>query len=332
MTAMIGRRTLLGGCGELIAFAAMQARAQQPRLGPFAKEALEAVRGTYEPYIRGMLAGDLLARLPPAMRGPLGVVRLDIPAEMPTAFGSDPAFVLNVASVPAARQVILPLRTAVWLEEYFALMAYLERRKCQDRLTIALLYDAKLATGGRDGVRPPGPLAAFGLDDSVYNDAFVKDLSNKLHASTVFFLLAHELGHIARGHVGGASGIHSQMQEREADAYALDAMATVGLEPLGLAYFFTAAAMMEGGQTTHPLSGSRVEAAALALEARPRAFVDRGEPNPDAWVPRLLENARNLRATMPLIDDAAQRAGMLGLAGKISFADLRSMHEKLCPP
>jgi hypothetical protein len=35
---------------------------------------------------------------------------------------------------------------------------------------------------------------------------------------------------------------------------------------------------------------------------------------------------------MPLIDDAAQRAGMLGLAGKISFADLRSMHEKLCPP
>ena len=70
---------------------------------------------------------------------------------------SDPAFVLNVASVPAARQVILPLRTAVWLEEYFALMAYLERRKCQDRLTIALLYDAKLATGGRDGVRPPGP-------------------------------------------------------------------------------------------------------------------------------------------------------------------------------
>jgi hypothetical protein len=147
----------------------------------------------------------------------------------------------------------------------------------------------------------------------------------------MFFLLAHELGHIARGHAGGATGIHSQIQEREADAYAFDAMATVGAEPLGLAYFFTAAAMMEGGQTSHPLSGSRVEAAARALEARPRAFVDRSEPNPDAWVPRLLDLARQIRATIPLVDDPQQRADLMRTAGRIDFANLRSMHEQLCP-
>ena len=329
---MIARRALLGGCGGLILLAAARVRAQQPRLGPYTRDQLEAARGTYEPYLRGLFSNDLVARLPPSMRAPLGAVRLDIPAEMPAGPGIDPAFVLNVASIPAARQVFLPLRTAVWLEEYFALSAHLERRKCQDRLTIALLYAVMLTSGGRGGVRPPGPLAAFGLDDGVYSDAYVKDLSNKLFAGTVFFLLAHELGHIAHGHAVGATGINSQLQERQADAYALDAMATVGFEPLGLAYFFTAAAMMEGGQTTHPLSGSRVEAAALAIEARPRAFVDHAEPDPNAWVPRLIDLAHQIRAAIPLVDDPAQRAGMLRLAGMTVFAGLRGMHGKLCPP
>src|SRR5262249_32114758 len=149
-------------------------------------------RKEYEPYLRAVFADDLIARLPPTMRAPLGEVRLNIPAEMPSGLGTDPAFVLNVGAVPSARQVYLPLGTAVWLEEYFALAAHLEKRKCPDRLVISLLYAAMLTRGGGSGARPPGPLEAFGLDDSVYSDAFVKDLSNKLYASTVFFLLAHE--------------------------------------------------------------------------------------------------------------------------------------------
>lgn len=334
---MIRRRAfLLGYRGlALIALipllAAVDAHAQQPRLGPYTRDELGAVRGEYEPYLRDLFANDLLARLPPTMRAPLGEVRLDIPVEMPAGLGTDPAFVLNVGTVPAARQVFLPLRTAVWLEEYFALAAHLEQRKCPDRLAISLLYSAMLMRNADSRPRPPGPLAAFGLDDSVYKDAKVKSQSNKLYAGTMFFLLAHELGHIARGHAGGATGIHSQTQEREADAYALDAMAAIGYEPLGLAFFFTAAAMMEGGQSTHPLSGSRMDAAARAVEARPRAFVDRGEPDPDAWVPRLLDLARQIRAAIPLADDPQQRASLAGTASRLDFATLRSMHEKLCP-
>jgi len=328
---MIGRGSLFGGCCGLVLLAALPAGAE-PRLGPYSTTELEAVRGQYEPVLQGMFGQDLVARLPPTMRAPLGQVKLNIPAEMPAGPGIDPAFVLNVGAVPAARQIYLPLRTAVWLDEYFGLAAHLEQRKCPDRLTISLIYDAMLTRSGGDGARPPGPFAAFGLDKRVYDDAFVKDVSNKLFGDTVFFLLAHELGHVARGHAGGATGIHSQIQEREADAYAFDAMATVGAFPLGLAYFFTAAAMMEGGQTTHPLSGSRVDAAARALEARPRAFVDHSEPNPDAWVPRLLDLARQIRLAIPLADDPQQRAEMLQTAGRIDFAGLRTIHEKFCPP
>ncbi len=75
-----------------------------------------------------------------------------------------------------------------------------------------------------------------------------------------------------------------------------------------------------------------MEAAARALETRPRAFVDRGEPDPDAWVPRLLDLARQIRAAIPLADDPQHRAELAGTASRITFADLRSMHEKLCPP
>jgi hypothetical protein len=327
---MIGRRDVLRGCCcGLVLLAAGPARAQQ-RLGPYTRNELESVRGTYEPYARGLFFEDLLGRLPPAMRAPLGEVQLNVPAEMPAGLGADPAFVLNVAAVPARRQVYLPLRTLLWLHEYCGLVAELERRKCADRLAIVLVYSGML-TRRVQGNRPPGPLAAFGLDDGIYGDAYVRNVSSQLFGSTLFFLLAHELGHIARGHAVTASGINSQLQEREADASALDAMASVGLMPLGLAAFFSAAAMMEGGQTTHPLSGSRVEAIARALEARPRAFVDHAQSNPEAAAARLLANARALREAVPIIDDPERRASLLQAGGGGGdFAGLRSAHERLC--
>jgi hypothetical protein len=108
-------------------------------------------------------------------------------------------------------------------------------------------------------------------------------------------------------------------------------MASVGVMPLGLAAFFSAAAMMEGGQTTHPLSGSRVEAIARGLEARPRAFVDPSQPNPEAAAARLLANAREIRAAVPIIDDPELRASLLRGGGSGGdFAGLRSAHERLC--
>ena len=277
---MIGRRDVLRGCCcGLVLLAVGPARAQQ-RLGPYTRTELESVRGKYEPYVRGLFFEDLLGRLPPAMREPLGEVQLNVPAEMPAGLGADPAFVLNVAAVPARRQVYLPLRTLLWLHEYSGLVTELERRKCADRLAIVLIYSGML-TRRVQGNRPPGPLVAFGLDDGIYGDAYVGNVSSQLFGSTLFFLLAHELGHIARGHAVSASGINSQLQEREADAYALNAMASVGLMPLGLAAFFSAAAMMEGGQDDasserQPRRGGRACARGAAARLRRPRSVESG--------------------------------------------------------
>src|SRR5262249_24881028 len=59
---MIGRRAFLSGCGALVLLADVRAPAQQPRLGPYTGEALEAVRGEYEPYLQGLFRQDLVAR------------------------------------------------------------------------------------------------------------------------------------------------------------------------------------------------------------------------------------------------------------------------------
>jgi hypothetical protein len=257
-------------------------------------------------------------------------VRLDLPAETTADLDADPAFVLNVGAIPAQRRVILPLRTVVWLHEYLGLTAHLQGSQCSNWLILALIYPGMLTTQRPGGARPPGPLAAFGLDESIYDDVVVNNETNKLSASIVFFLLAHELGHIALRHATGATGIHSQLQETRADAYALDAMANVGLAPFGLAIFFSAAAMMEGVQNTHPLSGSRVDAALRDFEARPLAFVDRSEQDPESWLPRLKKLSREVREAIPLADDPERRAGILKIAAGADFPRLREIQEFAC--
>jgi hypothetical protein len=293
---------------------------------------LDAMRARYDAYLRDMLFNSLLARLPPSLRAPLGEVRLEMPAEWPAGLGGNaPDFVLNAGSLARTRQVILPIRTVLWLDEYAGLTAEMERRDCDGRTILPLLYAHMLTRVAPGAPRPPGPFAAFGLDDAIYADARVKDTSNKLFATALFFLLAHELGHIAAGPLPPATGYDAQQRERDADRYALDAMAQVGLMPWGLVMLFTALAVMEGGQTTHPMSGSRVEAAARAVEARPRAFVDRTERDPAAWEPRVLQLMQEIRRAIPLADDPAARAGIARTAGGASFAQLRDVARRSCP-
>jgi hypothetical protein len=285
--------------------------------GPFSLDELQTSAPTYTEWISGVFYDDLFRRLSPDQIAQLGDVTLDVPLEMR---GPYPGFVLNIASESVRRHVIAPVRTIRWLDEYCGLTAYLERghASCNVRTILPLIYDAKLALP-HAGLRPPGPFAAFNVDSTIYNDTFVKDVSNKLFNSIIFFLLAHELGHIANKHQGGLSGIWSQMQEREADAYAFDIMAQFGVLPYGLVVLFSAAAMMEGDQSTHPLSGSRVSAAAEQLKRRPRSFIDRSQSDPESQVPRVLKLAHQIENVIPVVDQTERRAEIMRAAYRTQF-------------
>jgi hypothetical protein len=325
---MISRRVFT--CA-LVAVARSSMALAQASLGPFTRDELQTSAPTYTKWISEVFYDDLLRHLSSDQRTQLGEVSLEVPLEMTGSL--DPAFVLNIASDPLSRHVVVPVRTIRWVDEYCGLIPYLERTGCNVRTVLPLIYDAMLVLP-HAGKRPPGPLAAFGLSNGIYDDDYVKGDSNKLVFSTFLFLLAHELGHLAKNHRVGLSGTLSQAQEREADEYALDTMAQLGITPVGLVVLFSAAAMMEGDQSTHPLSGARVSAAAAQLERRPRSFIDKSQRDPESWVPRILNLAHQIRDVIPLIDQTERRAEIMNAATIASFDQLANLLRRcqLPPP
>jgi hypothetical protein len=288
--------------------AAAPAAAQQ-RLMPFAPDELRTKGVRLARNLPGLFAEDLRARLPQPWPARLRDVRLAIPAGEEGELAP-----WHVDALPAARTVRAPLRTLVFVDEMSGLFAHPQRRRCGH--DAALRHMGLLVAHPPAGGRPPGPLGAFGLTERIHDDAFVKDVSNKLLGSTVFFMLAHELGHLALGHRAGLTGLASQRQEAEADAFALEACAAVRLLPGGLAMFFTLVASIEGAQSTHPLSGSRLNAIAAALRAQPRSFVDRAETDV-ARATRVVAGLAGERETIGrTVDDPAIRAAFFRRAAE----------------
>ncbi len=290
--------------------------AQPARLMPFAPEELRAHAARFGPPVQAMFREDLVARLPPPWPARAAGVTLAMPAgeegELPPLF---------FAAEPATRRIILPARSLLFLDEFCGLYAWLERRRCGEHW--ARRYAVMLHAAPADGRRPPGPLAAFGLDERIYQDAFVRNVSRRLLSTTVFFMLAHELGHVVLGH-REARGLASQAQEREADAFAMQAMAAVREFPGGLAVFFAVAALLEGEQSTHPLSGSRVNAIAAQMRARPAAFVPLDAPDPRRDAQRTEAMAGELEIVGGVIDRPGHREMLLDWARRTDWAGLRA--------
>ncbi len=102
-------------------------------------------------------------------------------------------------------------------------------------------------------------------------------MSLKITKSGIYFIMAHELGHIYHGHVGRPGGAASIAQEMEADRFALDVLAATGEAPSGAAVFFTAVRWTDpikrhSHRSTHPLSQRRLDAIGRRLLDNPYAF------------------------------------------------------------
>lgn len=311
------RRRPLFACAFCLAAAPARAQA---RPMPYAPEELRRRGERLARNMPGLFAEDLRAQLPDPWPARLRDVTLTLPAGEEGELQP-----LHFAAFPMTREVQAPLRTLLFLDDLSGLWAHLERRRCGH--DAAQRYMAMLFLKPPEGARPPGPLAAFGLDDRIYEDPFVKDVSNKLLNSAVFFMLAHELGHLALEHRPGMVGLASQQQEREADAFALEACAAVRLAPLGLMMFFAAAAAIEGQQTTHPLSGSRINALAFALRERPRLYVDRAERDAARAGQVVTYVAGQLEVVGEVLDRPGIRALLHRRAAATSWAELR----EACP-
>lgn len=291
---------------------------------PFSARQLEQAREVYGPWLKFVFETNLLAAMTPSRRAALRQIGLELPVQFPAGYGADPGFPLHVAADFRRRMVVLPLQTIMWLDEYAGLWAWLHRNHPDKALILCMLFAAMAATNPSS--RPVGPFEAFGLSSSIYDDGFVKDVSNKCLNGALCFLLLHELGHLALNHAAVRTNIESQEQERAADGYALDAMAELHILALGVPFLFFATAAMEQGQTTHPASGSRIAAIAYRLEAEAYRYVDRNDRNAPQTEEKLREYGRALRnIAVPMLLNPEERIKFMRLAINHGMADLKSL-------
>ena len=252
--------------------------------------------------IEGLLREDIPAALPRARRAEAAAIAIRFPDRGPHP--------LSIFADPAENAVILPRETMRFLDDMAILTAWFERHRCD-----GLWVNAYLAglLQGRAAPRPP--LSAFGIDrDAALTDPFVDQMSTWILFDAVFFLLAHEVGHLMLDHRPGLTGAASQAQEMEADAFALDRFAAIGRPPAGMVAAFTWSLwfdLHDPAHSTHPLSGARLQAIADRLAEEPLQFAF-SDSDPD----------RGLRTVQTVAAEIARMAGIARSDGLAALTPL----------
>lgn len=254
----------------------------------YSDQELRVAAQRYVPNVRGIFREDLVRQLPAADRARLANATLRMPLR-----GEHP---LQFSSRPSDGSIIVPIMSVKFIDDLTIAWAWFEENQCETGyLTSYLSYLLSAQTLSES------PLQAFGLSMSVINNERVNSLSLKLSKTAIYFLLAHEAGHLVLSHRINLTGDSSQTQEKAADEYALSAMANVGVMPAGILQYFMAAYMFEPlpslktwdynakviSELTHPLTSDRVRMIANTLATHPMNFAH-SEPNPQ-YAARLVE-------------------------------------------
>jgi hypothetical protein len=164
---------------------------------------------------------------------------------------------------PHRRAITMPIASLKFLDDICTAYAWLQINGYS--LETISEYSAMLRFANEPPGGFPAPLEALGIPANALDDKQVDNLALGHFVTARTFLLAHELGHVLYAHRGGSME-HRRQNEIEADRFAFRLMGRTVLPPIGALLFFMADAhwsyLEENPQATHPMSGSRVEAAA----------------------------------------------------------------------
>ncbi|MCP4318033.1 MAG: M48 family metalloprotease [Hyphomicrobiales bacterium] len=196
---------------------------------------------------------------------------LNIKAREPFAFATD----------GQNRVIYMSIQSLKFLDDLSIADAWLNRNGYSQES----LYNYLTMLRNWQAPEPPPPvLSTLCVPENVLDDPDVDSLSQKSFATSIVFIMLHELGHVYLDH-GGYEGVDpsvARQNESDADAYALKILARIGDVPLGVVnMFLTMAYLHESRQDfssdsqhelrlaarTHPLSAERLRDFADALEA-----------------------------------------------------------------
>jgi len=301
---------------------------------------LQKAKNTYAKNLRSIWEEDLLTRLTARERLAAGDIRLELPLighhKHPFDYYAD----------PFRRKVSIPIVSVKFLDDIAISQAWLERHGCNtlaiSDYTGMLRYQGinKMARG-----RFPAPMQAMNIPANALDDFYVNDVSGKTLKSAIYFLMAHELGHVIHGHKGYKSltSKQAQQQEIQADAFALNVMRRISVPPMGMATFFLIASRFElvpgdfgnnakyeaylQTQATHPLTSNRLLAISNNIRTNINSFA-RLQKNPSAFKPRILSIANNIEGISRILSDPKIRELQRYRSQRVTLSDLKNSCRK----
>lgn len=258
-----------------LALAAAPAQAQPAALYP------DALLASRQPgYLRGLqgnLADVVWPRLTAAERAALAGLRLRLEPRL----APDEPFGFRAQGT----EVILSVASLTFLDDLSAAAAWLTVHG----YALATVTDYMMLLRrwtAADGPPPP-PRSALCLPPDALDTPRVAARAQRMFDGLAMFVLLHEVGHVLHRHRPDVPPAQSREQEEAADRFALDILARLNEVPLGLAVLFPAMAHFQEvpaaaasdtawrdmvGRHTHPLSPSRLRAAALHLAGSGHGF------------------------------------------------------------
>lgn len=283
----------------------------------YSQSELETASHRSGPKLRGVWLEDLQGILTPQERQVAARSVLVLP------FLSGQGHPLAFYSDVAARRVYVPISSFKFFDDLAITVTWLDKQGCDTQAAFDYVGMLRYQAANLPGSLPP-PLKAFGVPSNVLDDPFVDDVSQKILKSAIYFIMAHELGHVFYQHqtYNHLTATDAQRQEREADAFALNVMRRIAVPPLGAVIFFSAVARYDFVRAdfkqgeyyesylqqyqTHPLSSDRLKTMAKYIRDNAVSFT-RAQSNPAAWLPRVQQIAADLDRLAGLLSDPNMR-------------------------
>ena len=192
-------------------------------------------------------------------------------------------------------QVNLPVFSIKFFDDLVISQSWLNANGYDSQLPLDYVALLKyLSPADFPGGRYQAPLLALKIPPSALQNQSVDEISQKILKSAITWILLHEIGHAYYRHGEPTSAAIAQQQEIDADNFATEILRRIGVAPIGMGVFFSAAVhwwpnrsdcpsntawMQAIRKSSHPITTDRLQNLASAIWAYRQDFV-RKEPDP----------------------------------------------------
>jgi len=177
--------------------------------------------------------------------------------------------------------IVIPVRTLLFMEDLSRAYGWMWTNRFSTKVVdeyLSMLRYRNASDFPAD--RYPSPLQAMHIPDNALADARVVETSVRLRRTAYAFMLLHQFGHLQLHHETRGTHTFSEVQEEEADQYALNVMKENSQTPTGILVVMYGSMYFETGTGIgiHPVTPQRLEAMSHFMSQRVTEFI-RGRPD-----------------------------------------------------